>query len=472
MRTQDFRDIQYSTAAILADGTAAFLGFIFATWIRFESNWFHVPLGTPTQLYAMYANGAVVVTLITLAIYGYLGLFARPQLGAFSDKIPRLVRATGWSILLSTTLAFAVKNVFPFSSGVILISFFTIAALVLLERSLLFRIEIALARQSRSGKKVLILGTGHTAAQLMRAIVSEPRLRSSVAGFLRTSASEPTDQGIPADMIKGEADDLGAVVNEKRDIDQIILTDPRLDHDRVVNVMFFCERNLIAFKLVPDIFRLLTGNVEIEVIDDIPILGLGRWPLDFVLNRAAKRAEDIVGALVGLALTWPAIFISAILIRRESPGAVFYKQERCGKNGRLFTLLKLRTMRENAEEETGPVWTSENDPRRTRLGARLRRHNLDELPQLWNVLRGDMSLVGPRPERPHFVEQFKEDVNSYMSRHVSKPGMTGWAQVNGLRGNTSVTERVKHDLYYLENWSLAFDFKILMRTLFAKQNAY
>jgi lipopolysaccharide/colanic/teichoic acid biosynthesis glycosyltransferase len=160
------------------------------------------------------------------------------------------------------------------------------------------------------------------------------------------------------------------------------------------------------------------------------------------------------------------------LIRRESPGPVFFRQIRCGESGRRFTIYKLRTMRVDAEEETGPVWTSENDPRRTRIGAFLRRHNLDELPQFWNVLKGEMSLVGPRPERPHFVEQFKEDISRYMWRHVSKPGMTGWAQVNGLRGNTSIRERIKYDLYYLENWSLAFDFKILLRTFFSRRNAY
>jgi len=164
--------------------------------------------------------------------------------------------------------------------------------------------------------------------------------------------------------------------------------------------------------------------------------------------------------------------VASVLIKRNSDGPVFFSQERCGENGALFTLYKLRTMSVHAEERTGPVFAARNDPRTTRIGAFLRRHNVDELPQLWNVLRGDMSLMGPRPERPHFVEKFKEDIGRYMWRHVSKPGMTGWAQVNGMRGDTSIEERVKYDLYYLENWSLAFDFKILARTLFARKNAY
>ena len=171
-------------------------------------------------------------------------------------------------------------------------------------------------------------------------------------------------------------------------------------------------------------------------------------------------------------LTAPIIAIAGVCIKRTSPGPVFYRQERCGETGRPFTIYKLRTMHVDAERQTGPVWAVADDPRRTAVGAYLRRHNLDELPQLWNVLKGDMSLVGPRPERPHFVEQFKEDIGRYMWRHVSKPGMTGWAQVNGLRGHTSIEERIKYDLYYLENWSLAFDVKILLRTVFAGKNAY
>jgi len=168
----------------------------------------------------------------------------------------------------------------------------------------------------------------------------------------------------------------------------------------------------------------------------------------------------------------PFLAVVALLIKRDSPGPILYRQERCGENGKPFVLFKFRTMRLDAEAATGPVWAVENDPRRTRIGAFLRRHNLDEIPQLWNVLKGEMSLVGPRPERPCFVEQFKEGITRYMWRHVSKPGITGWAQVNGLRGNTDLQERVKYDLYYLENWSLAFDFKIIVKTFFSRKNAY
>ena len=224
--------------------------------------------------------------------------------------------------------------------------------------------------------------------------------------------------------------------------------------------------------LVPDLYRLLTIRMEMQNIDGIPLLGTQKWPLDFFWNRRLKRFEDIAGSLVGLLLSALPVAIAAVLIKVASPGPVFYAQERCGEKGRVFRIFKLRTMRQDAEAESGPVFTVENDPRRTAIGAFMRRWNIDELPQFWNVLRGDMSIVGPRPERPHFVEQFKDDIRRYMWRHSCKPGMSGWAQVNGLRGNTSIHERVKFDLFYLENWSVAFDFKIIAKTLFSRKNAY
>jgi exopolysaccharide biosynthesis polyprenyl glycosylphosphotransferase len=256
------------------------------------------------------------------------------------------------------------------------------------------------------------------------------------------------------------------------EVDRVILADPTLPHERVAEIILCCERGLVSFMLVPDLYSVLTTKVHVESVGEIPLIGFSKWPLDYFWNRVAKRAEDVFGSMVGLFFSAPVIVAAVPIIKLTSPGPAFYRQERCGEGGERFFIYKLRTMKEGAEAESGPVWATEGDPRRTKIGAFLRRYNLDELPQFWNVLAGDMSLVGPRPERPHFVEQFKEDISRYMWRHVSKPGITGWAQVNGLRGNTDIRERIKYDLYYLENWSLAFDFKILMKTLFTRKNAY
>jgi exopolysaccharide biosynthesis polyprenyl glycosylphosphotransferase len=289
-------------------------------------------------------------------------------------------------------------------------------------------------------------------------------------GFIETNTGTTVPDISPA-QICGQIDKLDEIL-DTHPADQIILSDSTIGHQRILEIILAAERNMITFNMVPDIFRIMTGSMDMQTVDDIPLLGVSRWPLDTFWNQMLKRGEDILGALFGLLFLAPLFGILAILIRRSSPGPVFYRQKRCGENGKEFTIYKFRTMQSDAEKETGPVWAVENDPRRTALGSFLRRTNIDELPQLWNVLRGDMSLIGPRPERPHFVEKFKDDIDRYIWRHASKPGMTGWAQVNGLRGNTSIAERIKYDLYYLENWSLSLDFKILLRTFSAQKNAY
>jgi len=470
MRKRDTWDVLTSTVAVIADACAVFVGFALATAIRFLTGWIPVFRGTPPNLWAMYLTGAAVATLLFLFIFRSLGLYVRPQVGSFDSKIPRIIRASGIGVLFMAALGFAVKTNPPFSTLAVAVSLFTVTVLVLLERYILFRIEWNLARHSRKTNAVLLLGTDSVAAHVQRVFNREPMLRSHINGFLRTSMAAP-DKDIPPEMIKGTLEELNKFV-AKNEVDQIIVTDSSMGHDRILEILLLCERNLITFNMVPDLFRILTSSMDVQSLDDIPLLGLSRWPLDLFWNRALKRLEDIVGATAGLILSLPLFAVSLLLIKRSSPGPVLYRQERCGEDGRSFILYKLRTMRVDAEAETGPVFAAEKDPRITKIGAFLRSRNLDELPQLLNVLRGDMTLVGPRPERPHFVQQFKEDIGRYMWRHVSKPGMTGWAQVNGLRGNTSIRERIKYDLYYLENWSLAFDFKILIKTLYARKNAY
>ena len=457
-----------SVLAIACDAAAVAGGIMLATWVRFRSGWVPMVYEEPPDLYRFYGIGAAFAALLCVIVFRSQGLYVRPQVGSFPNKIPRILKSVATAVLLTMVLAFAVKNEADYSRATIGVSALTIAFFVMLERYILYRIEWNMARHSRATNSVLILGTDGLAAHVQRTLGNEPMLRSKVTGFLR---SDGEDEQVDSSLILGTMDDLERVVGQGC-VDQIILTDPGLSRPRILEVIRLCEKNLIAFNMVPDLFRIMTSSMDVQSLEDIPLLGVSRWPLDLFWNRALKRCEDVLGAAVGLVLASPVIAASALFVKLSSPGPVFYRQERCGEHGRPFTLLKLRTMRTDAEKDTGPVFTAENDPRATRVGAFLRRWNLDELPQLWNVLRGDMSLVGPRPERPHFVEQFKEDIGRYMWRHVSKPGITGWAQVNGLRGNTSIDERIRYDLYYLENWSLAFDLKILLRTVFAHENAY
>jgi len=470
MKRRDTFDVMCGLLGLLGDALAIFFGFQLAVWIRFDSGlipMFHEGM-PPADLYRF---AGYVVTLLFCFIFHSLGLYARPQLGSFSERIPRLVRATGLGILLSTALAFAIQTDPPLSRFTVAISMITISTLVLIIRFVLFRAELAMARGKRISNRVIVIGTDAVAARLKGALEKEPRLRTAVVAYL-TVDSSPPDDSIAPELIKGSIDDLNRFL-DSGEVNQVILATPAtLPHSRMADIILDCERAMVSFNFVPDLFRLLTITMDIQSVDGIPILGTAKWPLDYFWNRFAKRTEDIVGSLVGLILSGPIILVAALLVKRSSPGPVFYRQERCGQKGDTFVIYKLRTMRVDAESDSGPVWTTENDPRRTKVGTFMRAYNIDELPQFWNVLKGDMSLVGPRPERPHFVEQFKEDISRYMWRHYHRPGMTGWAQVNGLRGNTSIHDRIKYDLYYLENWSLAFDFKIITRTFFTRANAY
>src|SRR4051812_47699907 len=220
----------------------------------------------------------------------------------------------------------------------------------------------------------------------------------------------------------------------------------------------------VDIHVVPDLLQFVALRARLENLDGVPIISLNDVPLRG-FNSLLKRALDIGISAVALGFMAPFLGLIALIIRRSSPGPVFYKQERMGLDGKAFNVYKFRSMHMGAEDETGPVWARDDDPRATKIGRMLRRFDLDELPQFWNVLRGDMSIVGPRPERPYFVEQFKHRIPQYMLRHKVKSGITGWAQVNGWRGNTSLEKRIEYDLYYIENWSVALDIKIMWLTL-------
>jgi len=250
-----------------------------------------------------------------------------------------------------------------------------------------------------------------------------------------------------------------------------VLADLGLCFEEIVSLSNLCEKELVQFKIIPSYFQILVSGLQLEPISGVPVLGVSELPLDRLFNRVLKRTVDIVGGAVGLILSVPIIVGCGILIYLESPGPVFYRQVRTGRNGRNFKLIKLRSMRLDAEKGTA-CWTQKDDPRRLRIGAFLRKWNLDEVPQFWNVLKGEMSLVGPRPERPELIANFKHQIPHYNARLASKPGLTGWAQINGLRGDTSLVERVRYDLHYLENWSLWLDFQTMLLTFFKRQNAY
>lgn len=470
MRNHDSQDAFATLLALLADSAAIWLAQMLAVWIRFSSGWIHQPYEQEPGIFQKYAIAALFSLVIYLSIFQMLKLYSRPQEGKFTAKIPRLVRANLFSCLGVLVVCALLKNVIPFSNTAILISFCTVTVLVLVERAILFQVEIAMARRMAPYHRALILGANKEAAQFIRAVRNEPRFRTRIDAVLLSANGEVPDADIPRELLCGDAVDFPKIVADRK-IDFLVLASHDITHAQTVDLAVFCEQHLIRFSLIPDIYGMMTSKMTFQMVGSVPLVGIGDWPLDKVWNRILKRALDIFGAIVGLLLSAPFVLVFAICIKRESPGPVFYKQQRCGRMGKTFDIYKLRTMKPDAEKGNKPGWTVGDDPRRTKIGGFLRRRNIDELPQFWNVLRGDMSLVGPRPERPYYVERFTPGIEHYMWRHVSKPGLTGWAQVNGYRGDTSISERVKFDLYYLENWSLAFDFKILVRTLFTYKNA-
>jgi Undecaprenyl-phosphate glucose phosphotransferase len=249
---------------------------------------------------------------------------------------------------------------------------------------------------------------------------------------------------------------------------------PPEQHVQMLDLIESTSRECIDVKVVPDVLQVIALRARLEDLDGVPVININEPSLQG-FNSIVKRGLDVVFSAAGLAVLGVPLAIIALLVRVTSRGPIFYRQERTGLDGKPFTIVKFRSMYNDAERETGPVWTKPGDPRVTPLGRFLRRSNIDELPQLWNVLRGDMSIVGPRPERPHFVEQFRHKIPSYMLRHKVKAGLTGWAQVNGWRGNTPLEKRIEYDLYYIENWSVRLDLKIMWLTLikgFFHKHAY
>jgi len=317
--------------------------------------------------------------------------------------------------------------------------------------------------------RVLVIGAGEVAELVVQKIRGSPFLGYHLLGFVNGPEASVTIADLPR---LGRIDDLPRLIDELA-VDEIIIAMPEASDEAMVELISLCQRDRVSIKVFPDLFEIMAAGVTIDDLGGLPLLNvrdvaLRGWRLSF------KRAMDFVGSAIGLVLLSPGLLLIAILIKLESPGPAFFVQERMGLDSKPFPMIKFRSMRADAEQG-GPAWTVKDDPRRTRLGMFMRRYSLDELPQLINIFIGDMSLVGPRPEQPAFVEQFRKMIPRYMDRHREKAGLTGWAQVNGLRGDTSITERTKYDLWYIENWSVWLDIKIIIRTLlrfFKDPNAY
>lgn len=321
-------------------------------------------------------------------------------------------------------------------------------------------------------KHVLVVGYSRAAEQYIDRLGWNPQWGYKVCGIL--------DDTVPAGTLYKGIKVLGRLENlevilPQNELDEVAIALALKDYDNLEHVVNICEKSGVHTKFIPDYNSVIPTRPYTEDLMGLPVINIRHVPLANTSNKVVKRAMDIIGSACGIVLLSPLLLFLAILVKISSPGPVIFKQERVGLHGKPFYMYKFRSMEQQSEDEEKKAWTVRDDPRVTGIGRLMRRTSLDELPQLFNILKGDMSLIGPRPERPLFVERFKEEIPRYMVKHQVRPGLTGWAQVNGYRGDTSIKKRIDCDIYYIENWTISFDIKIFLLTFFTgfiNKNAY
>lgn len=437
--------------------------------LRFHTDWIPAVKGVPPlQTYLLYLP---VVALVTAGALKAQGVYEPQRMSSFFDEAWNILKGSIVATLALTTLTFFFRR--EVFSRVVVAFFAAMSPVVLIAAHGALRLALREARRRGYNlRRALIVGAGPLGRRTAQALHAHPQFGIAVIGHL-TRKADKVGTEIEGAPVLGVYEQLPQVI-KSRTVDQVYIALPLDEQPRLGRIMEQLSDTTVDVRVVPDLTQFVALCGDAEMFEGLPLITLRESPMvgwDAIL----KRSFDVAAACLGLALLSPVLALIAGLVKLTSPGPVLYAQVRMGLDGRRFRMLKFRTMKPDAEAHSGPVWAVEGDPRRTALGTFLRRTSLDELPQLINVLRGEMTLVGPRPERPEFVEQFKKTVPGYMLRHKMKAGITGLAQVKGWRGNTSIQERIKCDLEYIENWSLGLDLKILFKTLFqgfVNKNAY
>ena len=402
----------------------------------------------------------------TLLVFFFYKFYHRRHAALLMDEVYRLFGAVSVATLLTIAfVSFVLRDTLQIQRVLLLLAWAVGIVTLTLGRILHGRVQRVLQRRSIGTERVLIIGTGEVGRMIVQKIQHTPGLGYRVVGFVEANfegdaLSAAQVMGLP---VFGVVGDLPKII-EGHEIDEVIIGLPEATHQELVGIVSQCEREKVSIRVFPDVFQIMASEVTISDLGGLPLLtirdvALRGWKLTL------KRLVDIAFSGTFLLVTAPIMFFTALIIKLDSPGPVFFAQERMGMDAKPFKMVKFRSMRADAERN-GPGWTTKDDPRRTRVGAFIRKASIDEFPQFINVLMGDMSVVGPRPEQPAYVEQFRSSIPRYMERHREKAGVTGWAQINGLRGDTSIVERTKYDLWYIENWSLWLDFKIILRTAF------
>ena len=460
----------FTTTLVLTDVLLASLAFYIGYLMRLAIQWPTVP--DNIQPFRAYVGMLAVQIVCVLGVSFFYGLYREQRARPWVDEMATIAGAVSIGTLIAIAgTSFLFKNSLldlDYSRGMVIYAWLLTIMLFGVGHFVHRRLSAWLRERGWEEIRVIVVGSGEVGQMIAQKLMHSPGMGYRLVGIVNGHASTLV-HGVP---ILGTVDQLPELIAE-HNVDEVIIGEPEATHQELLRLIALCERGRVRIKIFPDLFQIMASEISIGDLNGLPLLNvhdvaLRGWKLQM------KRAMDIAGSALVLIFLSPFFLLISLLIKLDSPGPILYAQKRMGLDAKPFWFLKFRSMCTDAESE-GPGWTTKDDPRCTRMGKVLRRTNLDELPQFINVLLGEMSLVGPRPERPVWVEQYRRSIPRYMDRHREKGGITGWAQVNDLRGDTSIPERIKYDLWYIENWSLVLDLKIVLRTILqfgSSKNAY
>ncbi len=456
-----FRSHLLPATLVLGDTLVSFGGLSAGYWLRYVSPVGRLGIAVPDATYVGYLPLLLLGAAFLIAAYAHLDLYEERLLLRKFQSLNLIIKATTFWLAAYLSLSLVLKFDPPISRLFVTLAYGCVITMMTVWRSLFYAALTRPTLSERVRQRTAILGYNDSSRVLAQELLATSLHPLRYCGTIPL----PGDPAPPAGEALGRIGDIAAALQEHR-IDVLIASRTDLPPAVLNEATIACENHYVEWKVIPSSFQIMLSSLRLQTIGRVPVLGVESLALHRLFNRGLKRLVDLGGAAVGLLVSLPVIGVLAILVRRESPGApVLFRQERIGARHQAFTMLKLRSMRTGADLRDGDRQsTARNDPRMLRIGAFMRRWNLDELPQFWNVLKGDMSLVGPRPERTRHVDQLSTSIPHYLPRHLVKPGMTGWAQVNGLRGDCSIEQRIQHDIYYIENWSLWMDLQIIALT--------
>jgi len=449
---------------ILSDSVSIVGAFVLSYYIRFYFPPFveMVPFNGAIPPLSGYVILALIVLPVWLLIFQSRKMFRPKRIIFIFDEFFLISRLVTFGIVFSFGLIFFYR-VFPYSRVVFLLVWLSSIIFITIGRYIVLKYEKNLYNRGKGLKDTILAGSNQTAYDIYDKFSAHKYAGFNIIGFVEEHPGESKGL-IPANLKLGTYNDLTDLV-QKLNIEAVLVTIPSTEHEKLFEMMKNSEGENVEFLMVPDFLEVITSSVRVQEIDGIPFLKIKSIPMN-VWNRILKRAFDFSFALGVMLLTSPLFIILALAVKFSSKGPIFYKQERLSMTGKKFDMIKFRSMVVDAEKNTGAVYVKKGDSRYTPIGEMLRKYSLDELPQFLNVLKGDMSIVGPRPEREYFINLFKSKIPKYLDRHRIKCGITGWAQVNGLRGSdSSIEKRIEYDIYYIEHWSIVFDLKIIIKTI-------